>query len=80
MAPAIARITMAAVSSGAFHQHIMAVHITANTTAASFCSVSRASSMVRPCELTPGNSSMKPIYTRNAQVIGVVTGVVRKVA
>ena len=32
-----------------------------NTTAASFCSVSRASSSVRPCELTPGSSSMKPI-------------------
>ena len=30
--------------------------------------------------LQPANSSMKPIYSRNAQVIGIVTGVVRKVA
>ena len=30
--------------------------------------------------LQPANSSMKPIYTRNAQVIGIVTGVVRRVA
>ena len=29
--------------------------------------------------LQPANSSMKPIYSRNAQVIGIVTGVVRKV-
>jgi repressor LexA len=28
--------------------------------------------------LQPANSSMKPIYSRNAQVIGIVTGVVRK--
>ena len=30
--------------------------------------------------LQPANSSMKPIYARNVQVIGIVTGVVRKVA
>jgi repressor LexA len=30
--------------------------------------------------LQPANSAMKPIYSRNAQVIGIVTGVVRKVA
>jgi repressor LexA len=30
--------------------------------------------------LQPANSSMKPIYSRSAQVIGVVTGVVRRVA
>ena len=30
--------------------------------------------------LQPANSSMKPIYSRNVQVVGVVTGVVRKVA
>jgi len=29
--------------------------------------------------LQPANSAMKPIYSRNAQVIGIVTGVVRKV-
>ena len=29
--------------------------------------------------LQPANSSMKPIYSRNAQVIGIVTGVVRRV-
>jgi repressor LexA len=29
--------------------------------------------------LQPANASMKPIYSRNAQVIGIVTGVVRKV-
>ena len=29
--------------------------------------------------LQPANSSMKPIYSKNAQVIGIVTGVVRKV-
>src|SRR5690606_29542355 len=29
--------------------------------------------------LQPANSSMKPIYSRNVQVLGVVTGVVRKV-
>lgn len=28
--------------------------------------------------LQPANSSMKPIYSRNVQVLGVVTGVVRK--
>ena len=30
--------------------------------------------------LQPANSSMKPIYSRTAQVIGIVTGVVRRVA
>ena len=30
--------------------------------------------------LQPANSSMKPIYSRNVQVVGVVTGVIRKVA
>lgn len=30
--------------------------------------------------LQPANSSMEPIYCRNVQVLGVVTGVVRKVA
>jgi repressor LexA len=30
--------------------------------------------------LQPANSSMKPIYSRNVQVIGIVTGVVRRVA
>lgn len=30
--------------------------------------------------LQPANSEMKPIYCRNVQVLGVVTGVVRKVA
>ena len=30
--------------------------------------------------LQPANSAMKPIYARNVQVIGIVTGVVRKVA
>ncbi len=30
--------------------------------------------------LQPANSSMKPIYSRNVRVLGVVTGVVRKVA
>jgi repressor LexA len=30
--------------------------------------------------LQPANATMKPIYTRNAQVIGIVTGVVRRVA
>lgn len=29
--------------------------------------------------LQPANASMKPIYCRNAQVIGIVTGVVRRV-
>ncbi|MBX3426649.1 MAG: transcriptional repressor LexA [Pirellulales bacterium] len=29
--------------------------------------------------LQPANSSMKPIYVRNVEVLGVVTGVVRKV-
>ncbi len=29
--------------------------------------------------LQPANASMKPIYSRNAQVIGIVTGVVRRV-
>ncbi len=29
--------------------------------------------------LQPANSSMKPIYARNVQVLGIVTGVVRKV-
>ena len=29
--------------------------------------------------LQPANASMKPIYARNVQVIGIVTGVVRKV-
>ncbi len=29
--------------------------------------------------LQPANSSMKPIYSRNVKVLGVVTGVVRKV-
>jgi len=30
--------------------------------------------------LEPANSSMKPIYVRNARIAGVVVGVVRKVA
>jgi len=30
--------------------------------------------------LQPANSSMKPIYSKSAQVLGVVTGVVRKVS
>ena len=30
--------------------------------------------------LQPANSTMKPIYSRDAQVLGVVTGVIRKVA
>ena len=30
--------------------------------------------------LQPANSSMKPIYVRDAQVLGVVTGVIRKVS
>jgi repressor LexA len=30
--------------------------------------------------LQPANSSMKPIYSRTAQVLGIVTGVIRKVA
>jgi repressor LexA len=30
--------------------------------------------------LQPANSSMKPIYARDVQVLGIVTGVVRKVA
>jgi repressor LexA len=30
--------------------------------------------------LQPANSSMKPIYSRNVQVIGIVTGVIRRVA
>lgn len=30
--------------------------------------------------LEPANSEMKPIYSRNVQVLGVVTGVVRRVA
>lgn len=30
--------------------------------------------------LQPANSSMKPIYSRNVQVIGIVTGVVRRVS
>ena len=30
--------------------------------------------------LEPANSSMKPIYVRNARVLGIVVGVVRKVA
>jgi repressor LexA len=29
--------------------------------------------------LQPANSSMKPIYSRSAQVLGVVTGVIRKI-
>lgn len=29
--------------------------------------------------LQPANSSMKPIYSRDAQVVGIVTGVIRKV-
>jgi repressor LexA len=29
--------------------------------------------------LQPANSSMKPIYARDVQVLGVVTGVIRKV-
>ena len=29
--------------------------------------------------LQPANSSMKPIYARDVQVVGVVTGIVRKV-
>src|SRR5690606_16071344 len=28
--------------------------------------------------LQPANSSMKPIYARNVQVLGIVTGVIRK--
>lgn len=30
--------------------------------------------------LQPANSSMKPIYSKSAQVLGIVTGVVRKVS
>ena len=30
--------------------------------------------------LEPANSSMKPIYVKDARVLGVVVGVVRKVA
>jgi repressor LexA len=30
--------------------------------------------------LQPANSAMRPIYSRNAQVIAIVTGVIRKVA
>ena len=30
--------------------------------------------------LQPANASMKPIYVRDAQVLGVVVGVVRKMA
>ena len=30
--------------------------------------------------LQPANSSMKPIYARDVQVLGVVTGVIRKVS
>jgi repressor LexA len=30
--------------------------------------------------LQPANSSMKPIYARNVQVLGIVTGLIRKVA
>jgi repressor LexA len=30
--------------------------------------------------LQPANPNMKPIYSRNAQVLGIVTGVVRRVA
>ncbi len=30
--------------------------------------------------LQPANSSMKPIYSKNVKVLGIVTGVVRKVA
>jgi repressor LexA len=30
--------------------------------------------------LQPANPTMKPIYSRNAQVLGIVTGVVRRVA
>ncbi len=30
--------------------------------------------------LQPANSSMKPIYSRNVQVVGIVTGIVRKVS
>ncbi len=33
----------------------------------------------RRVRLQPANSSMKPIYSRNVKVLGVVTGVVRKV-
>ena len=33
----------------------------------------------RRIRLQPANSSMKPIYAKNVQVLGVVTGVVRKV-
>ena len=29
--------------------------------------------------LEPANSTMKPIFVRNAQVVGIVVGVVRKV-
>jgi len=29
--------------------------------------------------LQPANSSMKPIYARDVQVLGIVTGVIRKV-
>jgi repressor LexA len=29
--------------------------------------------------LEPANSSMKPIYVKNAQVVGVVIGVIRQV-
>lgn len=34
----------------------------------------------RRIRLQPANSSMKPIYVKNAQVLGIVTGVIRKVA
>jgi len=30
--------------------------------------------------LQPANASMKPIYSRNVQVLGIVTGVIRRVA
>lgn len=33
----------------------------------------------RRIRLQPANSSMKPIYAKNVQVLGIVTGVVRKV-
>ncbi len=34
----------------------------------------------RRIRLEPANSSMKPIYVKNAKILGVVVGVVRKVA
>jgi repressor LexA len=34
----------------------------------------------RRIRLEPANSAMKPIYVRNAKILGVVVGVVRKVA